>query len=174
MLNNKWKHLECATILKLSVSTSYSWSKQEFSHPDDIKMKQPLIINNSFFLHYSKNKIAYIYLKTANRISLSKKVVCNHMIALKSQYFNFQKKKATIGKTMVTEGAYFRLNLFQIPYRYLTFILATTLDIDSHTWIIVRESFLGDKLRCSGETSHQRKNYSWQQRVIPNVKLEVT
>ena len=55
------------------------------------------------------------------------------MIALKSQYFNFQKKKATIGKTMVTEGAYFRLNLFQIPYRYLTFILATTQDIDSHT-----------------------------------------
>ena len=126
------------------------------------------------FVHYSENKIAYIYLKTANRISLSKKVVCNHMIALKSQYFNFQKKKATIGKTMVTEGAYFRLNLFQIPYRYLTFILATTQDIDSHTWIIVRESFLGDKLRCSGETSHQRKNYSWQQRVIPNVKLEVT
>ena len=42
-------------VLQLSVSTSYSWSKQEFSHPDDIKMKQLLII---------KNSLLYITVKT--------------------------------------------------------------------------------------------------------------
>ena len=73
MLNNKWKHLECATILKLSVSTSYSRSKQEFSHPDDINLKQLNIVD------YSISNIAYIYIEIANCISLSKKVVCSQV-----------------------------------------------------------------------------------------------